>query len=682
MFKAVRKAVVCLGLCGVAGSVCAEVNEPFLDLDLQKVLELEITSVSKKPLTISKSAAAVFVLTSEDIRRLGVRSLPDALRVVPGMHVAQLNANAWAVSARGLNGRFSNKLLVLIDGRAVYSPMFSGVFWDVQDTLLEDIDRIEVIRGPGAVLWGANAVNGVINIITKPAMATQGGVVDVGAGSDERGGVSARYGGVLQGGGHWRLFAKTFDREPLTLQAGKTRANDDWWQQRIGWRADLNPSHQDALHVQAEVYQGRHGESASLRNLTPPNFLATVPIEQSVAGGHVLARWQRELPQGNSFTAQAYLERTLRDWPGHVDYRLDTLDLDLQYRLRAIDGHDLIAGVAFRRNSDQVSPSTTQLPEGVSSVAAIGASQETQQLWSLLLQDDVTLVPERLTLTLGAKTEQYSEGSPKFMPNVRVLWTPSQDQTFWAAVSKAVRTPSRFDRIGKLGWMDAPLANADGVIIAPATLIEASGNMGVETLWAYEVGWKQRVSTGVSMDVAAYYNHYRDLRSGQLGPLVPTPYGYNRMEVPLRNQMSGRSAGLEAMVDWQLSRQIRVQLTANLQKTQLDQQNAGELPIDHEASSPRWAYAARLSYSPRPQHDIDMVLRQLGALKNVSFGWGVPGYTAVDARWAYRPNPTIEWSIVGRNLLYGKHLEYLSELRDAAPTLVGPSLWAGVKLTF
>jgi len=333
-------------------------QDGLLQLDLKELLDLEITSVSKKPQTVSKSAAAIFVITAEDIRRMGAQSIPDALRIAPGLQVAQVSANAWAVTARGANGRFANKLLVLVDGRTVYSPLFSGVFWDVQDTVLADVERIEVIRGPGAVVWGANAANGVINIITKSAAATQGGLVEFSTSSQENGSVSMRYGGQLEELGYYRLYAKGFDRQGLTLKSSGNEGYDSWQQQRLGGRADLTLSGQDALTVQGELYQGSHGESALLGNQQAYPFYTTAGITQQVSGGHLLLRWQRELADTNSLTVQTYLDRTVRYWPAHPNQSLDTLDADVQYRHRAIKGHDFVLGMSYRLNRDQISSNT------------------------------------------------------------------------------------------------------------------------------------------------------------------------------------------------------------------------------------------------------------------------------------------------------------------------------------
>jgi iron complex outermembrane receptor protein len=280
--------------------------DPFFDLDLKEVLSLEITSVSKKPQTLSQAAAAAFVITADDIRRSGASNIPDVLRMAPGIQVGQISSNVWGVSARGLDGRFTNKLQVLMDGRSLYTPTYSGVYWDVQDTVLADIERIEIIRGPGASLWGANAVNGVINIITKSAAATQGGLVSVRLGDEEKQSVALRYGGQLGEVGHWRVYAKASERDESVIEALGTPGHDQWRQNRVGFRTDFATSSRDVFTVQGDSYRGRSGESTVLNFLTPP-YNALLGTTQKVSGANLLGRWQREISTTDSFLCRAIL---------------------------------------------------------------------------------------------------------------------------------------------------------------------------------------------------------------------------------------------------------------------------------------------------------------------------------------------------------------------------------------
>ncbi len=701
--KAKNYAALLLGIYALSGN--AQEQEPFLELALQEVMELEITSVSKKPQTISRSAAAVFVITGDDIRRSGAQNIPDALRLAPGLHVAQISANAWAISARGPNGRFANKMLVMMDGRTVYSPMFSGVAWDVQDTVLADIERIEVIRGPGAAVWGANAVNGVINIITKSAAATQGSLIDVSAGTTTSGNVSMRYGGQWEGLGHWRLYGKAFENNALTLANGLGKAMDAWSQQRLGWRADINPSTQDAVTLQTEIYQGSSGESALLNRVLPPSNTLQ-GTTQAVSGGHVLARWLRELPNNNSVTLQTYLDHSERDWPAHPYMRLDTLDLDLQYRHRAIKAHDIVLGASYRENQETFHASTTGLPNDIVQYDTFGIDHLRTRMWSMLAQDDISLMPEVLTLTLGSKFEKYENDSLKPLPNARLMWTPDDSQTLWASASKAIRTPSLIDNNGTIRALLPPEFTIAGSGLPRPGFVEVMGQTTSEQLWAYEIGWKQRLAPGLTLDTTAYYNDYSQLRAGSFNinntrclpdyniPLppgappfaacysTPLPNQYLILPATLSNDFTGHSYGLEAWLDWQASRQHRWQATLTRYAMALHAKADNVYSWDSPDSSPKWTGSMRWSYTPSARTEVDVMARHVGVLHDVLFGQSVPSYTAMDMRWAWSSAPGVQWSVTGRNLMTSRHLEFVSEASDVARTLVSPAVILGLRLQY
>jgi iron complex outermembrane receptor protein len=615
--------------------------------------------------------------------------------MAPGVQVAQVSANAWAVSAGGTNGRFANKLLVMVDGRTVYSPLLSGVFWDVQDTVLADIERIEVIRGPGAALWGANAMNGVINIITKSAAATQGGFAELSKGSQDRGTVSLRYGGQIEGLGHWRVYGKTLERDPLRLADG-SRGMDDSSQQRLGWRADLTPSSRDAIAFQGELYEGVHGESAQLNRYTPP-FSSIVGTRQKVSGGHILARWQRDLSASNSITVQSYFDRNERDWPAHPYSKIDTFDIDAQYRLRQIKDHDLVLGLSYRENKDQAQPSYTGIPSDAIITNDFAASSSRTRLWSALMQDDITLKPDEWTLTLGAKLEKFSSSNPKVLPNVRVLWTPQETQTFWASAGKALRTPSRTDNNGVFRRMLPPEAILEGGNMPLPGFVEVTGQMQSEEMWAYEAGWKQRLSPGLTVDASVFLNRYTNLRSGTLdmskvrcqpldiSPLeclmAPATGQYLTLPVVFAEGFEAQTHGLEVWTDWQASRQHRVRASASYLKVKFKTQGRTIYSFDTEKGSPAWTSSLRWSYTPSSRQEWDLSLRNVGSLTSVLDQY-VPGYSALDLQWSWRSSPKVQWSVSGRNLFTSRRLEYISELGDLAKTLVGPSVFMGVRVQF
>ncbi|HEX2099678.1 MAG TPA: TonB-dependent receptor plug domain-containing protein, partial [Candidatus Synoicihabitans sp.] len=389
-------------------------------LSLEELLNLEVVSVSRKRERAAAVAAAVHVITEEDIRRSGSRSIPEALRLAPNLQVAQSSSRNWAISARGFNASFSNKLLVLMDGRSVYTPLYSGVFWDAQDTLLEDLDRIEVISGPGATVWGANAVNGVINVITKSARETHGLLLTGGGGDEERAFAGVRYGGRAGPDLHFRVYAKAFERDDVTTMSG-TDERDGWQHAQGGFRVDWEPGFDDVLTVQGDLYDGR-GEQG-----------ARADIEHS--GGNLLARWTRRFSENEEFRIQTYYDRTERLVPSDFGDELDTLDVDAQYGRDVGERHHVIVGAGYRftRNRVQNLSSAVFLPPILN-----------RRLYSAFIQDEISFSDPRLKMALGAKFEHNDYTGFEIQPGWRASWSTG-DHAFWAAVSRAVRTPSRFD---------------------------------------------------------------------------------------------------------------------------------------------------------------------------------------------------------------------------------------------
>jgi iron complex outermembrane receptor protein len=652
-------------------------SDPFFDLDLKEVLNLEITSVSKKPQTVSQAAAAVFVITSDEIRRSAATTLPELLRMAPGIQVAQISSNAWAVSARGPKGRFTNKLLVLMDGRSVYTPTFSGVYWDVQNTDLGDIDRIEVIRGPGAALWGANAVNGVINIITKPAAATRGGALTLGAGDEEKAFGSVRYGGEAGEIGHWRVYAKGFERDGSVIRSNAAPGDDDWRQHRLGFRGDLAPGGRDTLTLQGDYYGGRSGESSLLNSFAPPYNLL-VGTTQKVSGWNLLGRWQRELSASDSFTLQGYVDHSFRDWPARLTETRDTYDLDFQYRTQRWADHDVVLGAGYRLSRDEMGTSFSGIPADSVQFATFSPTAARRQLLSAFVQDDIILLPRKLILTLGTKLERNDYTGVEHQPNLRLLWTPNEAATIWGAVARAVRTPSRIEREGVVNFTVVPPGSARNPAPLPA-LVAAPAHVGSEILIAYEAGWKQRLTPALSIDAAVFYNDYEKLRTGRFGLATCQPSGAAPLACfllpgqthvlqpsPLANDGSGRSYGVELAVDWRLRSDLRLQLAAAW-SSMFMHEPGGAFTTDAEQNFAKFDGALRLAWNPRPDTDVDLALRRVSRLPEITDGIGapeIPAYTQVDARLAWRPVRSLELALVGRNLLPGRHAEFASELLD------------------
>jgi iron complex outermembrane receptor protein len=690
--------VIAFGLASAfaAQMACAADADPFFDLDLKEVLDLEITSVSKKPQTVSQAAAAVFVITSDDIRRSGATNIPELLRMAPGIQVGQISSSVWAVSARGMDGRFTNKLLVLMDGRSVYTPTFSGVYWDVQDTVLADIERIEVIRGPGASLWGANAVNGVINIITKAAAATQGGMVTVGAGDEERGFASLRYGGKLGEVGHWRLYAKGFARDATVIEASGAPGHDDWRQQRTGFRTDFAPGPRDTVTVQGDAYRGHSGES-SLLNTLAPLFNTLVGTTQKVSGWNLLGRWQRDVSATDSFTLQGYCDHTYRDWPAHLTDQRDTYDLDFQYRTRRLPEHDLVMGAGYRFSHDSLGPSLSGVPTDAIQFASFSPASASRELFSAFIQDDITFVADRLILTLGSKLEHNDDTGLEIQPNARLLWRPSDTATVWGSVARAVRTPSRTDSSGLINLTVVPPGSPRNPSPLPV-LVQAPANVVSETVIAYEAGWKQQLTQAFSVDLAVFYNDYDRLRTGRFDAPVCQPSGlpvtlgcfflpgqtHILQPTPFGNQAAGRSHGAELSADWRPRPDLRLRLSLT-QFSMLISAQDKTFSTDTEQGFAKLLGSLRLAWNPRPDTDVDLWLRYSSGLPEVTAGIGapaIPAHTELDLRLAWRPTHNVELAIVGRNLLQGKHEEFPSELLDVPLMQMERSVFAQINWKF
>jgi iron complex outermembrane receptor protein len=470
------------------------------ELSFETLMNIQVTSVSKKAEKMFEAASSVYVLTQEDIRRSGIMTVPELFRFVPGMQVAKLDGSKWAISSRGFNGQFSNKLLVLIDGRSVYSPLFGGVYWDEQDLVLEDIDRIEVIRGPGGTLWGANAVNGVINITTKHASETQGGYLRSAAGNEERGLGSFRYGGSAGENAHYRVYGKYFSRDDSVDMSGNNIA-DGWEAVRGGFRVDWKATESNSLTFQGDVYNGEAFRFSKNRviSLTAPTT-ATFIDKERTSGGNFLAKWEKQLSSQSSFALQFYFNQERRVSPGTGGFTLDTYDIDFQHHLSATENHDIVWGLGQRYISDKF---------GSTFDTSYTETRDFTYVISGFLQDEITLIPNRLKLTLGSKFEENEYTGFEFQPSGRLAWTPDKNQTIWAAISRAVQTPTRSQETVRFN---------SSVVTGPTVVsVFGSENIGSSDLLAFELGYRVRPMQNLFIDIAAYYNFYEDIVTREIG---------------------------------------------------------------------------------------------------------------------------------------------------------------------
>ncbi|HEV2576065.1 MAG TPA: TonB-dependent receptor [Acidobacteriaceae bacterium] len=611
-------------------------------LSLAQLGDVEVTTVSKEPEEVWQTPAAIAVITQDDIRHSGATSIPELLRLIPGVNVAREQSDQWAVAVRGFNSQFSKGLLVLIDGRSVYTPLFEGVYWDVQDLVLADIDRIEVIRGPGGTVWGANAVNGVINIITRKARDTQGGFVDVAAGgSVDRFIGQVRWGASPLANLQFRLFAKGFNRGPESNPGGDPY--DRWHQARGGLRLDWQPSTKDSFSAQFMAYGGATGNQVAIGQYTPPAQLS-VDGQQMVTGGDLMLRWDRQLAGGSSFFVQGYFDRTDRATSQFTETR-NTFDADFIYNLATVKRNNIIVGGGLREspsNITQVVPTVDFQPHQINNY-----------VYSLFAQDAIQLVPNKLTFTAGTKLENNNYSGWGWQPTARLLWTPKQHVTLWGAVSRALRTPGRVDRdVTVIGYF--PGYN-------PPLFAEIAGNPNFkpEVLIGWEYGYRQLLAKRFFVDIAAFHNQHDNIESYGTARLSSptTPYTHYLLVEPFDNGLRGVSNGVEVAPDWKPVHWLDLRgnyshLSINLHSKPGFSQ--ASYATTYEGSSPEHqaSVQAILSFP----HDVELTTdyRFVSALTALQ----VPRYQTADFNLAYHLREHVTLSANGRNILQPHHQEF------------------------
>ena len=629
---------------------------------------MEVTSVSKKEQKISEAASAVFVITSEDIARSGANDIPDLLRMVPGVEVAQINSSKWAISIRGFNGQYSNKLLVLVDGRTVYTPMLSGVFWDAQDVLLDNIDRIEVIRGPGATVWGANAVNGVINIITKKTSDTQGAFATAGGGSYEHGFGAARYGGRLGGATSYRLFADGFDRNQYPAPFG-LNGNDDWEMVHGGFRVDTSASAQDSITVEGDANSGNAGEVASSVVSISPPINGLLDLRDRYSGWDLLSRWNHTSSAHSETSLQVYFDRNTRSDTTY-GFGVNTFDLDFQHHIGWGTRQDFVWGLGYRVSSDDTL-ATLRI--------SFTPASRTTQLFSSFVQDEITILPERLYLSLGTKLEHNDYTGFGLEPSGRIAWTPNARNTLWAAVSQAQRTPARSDT-GIL----VNLAALSGPNNIPM-LVGYTGNPNekAERETSVETGYRARLSSSVSLDSTIFFNHYGDLVSVEPGsPLFdadPTPH----LVVLSRfaNLLYGETHGFETLVNWKVTRRWTLSPSYSFLTMHLHREaSSADLTTAPETEGSVPTHQAQL----RSQVNLPLHLQWNAAANFVGSlpALAVPSYTRLDSNMTWQAGERFSISLVGQNLLHDRHLEYTGPDSSVQSDLIKRSVYAKVTWRF
>jgi iron complex outermembrane receptor protein len=635
-------------------------NEDLLKLSLEDLMNVEITSVSKQKQKVSQAPAAVTVISQDDIRRSGLNSISELLRLSPGLDVARLTGSTTAISSRGFNDIYANKLLVVMDGRTLYTPLFSGVYWEAADYVLADLDRIEVVRGPGATLWGANAVNGVINITTKSARDTQGWLVSGRAGTEEYDS-SARYGGKIDDKTFYRIYGKWRDVDNLELANGDD-AHDGWDSLRGGFRIDRYATDKDTLTFQGDAFTSRLGQTLSLPSFMPPTFRTTHYATASESGGNLLGRWTHVISDVSDFSIQAFYDRFEIN-NSELSYKQDTFDIDFQHRFSPFAKQEVIWGAGFRFLADDL---------GDSNVMQFSPSNRDDYIANAFVQDDFTIIPDRVHLFLGTKLEMNSYSGLEVQPSVRVLYTPDEKNSFWLAVSRAVRTPSRFEEDGRI-TLNRTLDPNSGLPVTADT----RGNTGLESekLFAYEVGYRAQPTKALSIDIAAFANVYDDLRSfDPAGPgleLTP-PVPHIRIPVDVQNKLRGESYGVELATNWNVTQDWRLSASYTFLTLQLHQSTSSTDAINQdliEGSSPRNQFQLHSYYNITKDLELNSSLYYVEHLRSGS----VPSYIRLDAGVTWRPKDGLELSVGVQNALDDRHPEFgnsLNTLSDEIPRSV------------
>jgi len=625
-----------------------------LDMDLEQLagtdvvvpsMDVEVTSVTKQESTVGRSPAAVFVITSEMIRRSGATSIPEALRMAPGLEVARIDSHTWAITCRGFNDRFANKLLVLVDGRSVYTPLFAGVYWDVQDLMLEDIERIEVVRGPGGTLWGANAVNGVINIITKSAEDTQGALLTAGGGTHDLSVNGVRYGGQVGKNLHWRVYGKHFERDEGYHPEG---VYDDWRVGRGGFRMDWSPGSCDCdtVTVQGDYCGGQEGQFSNQLIGTPP-FSVPLAQDESVSGANVLARWTHVCSEESDWSLQMYFDQTYRSQVA-IDQLLNTFDLEFQHRFRLGSRHGVVWGIGHRQVHDELA--------GTGFPHTFIPDSRTTNRFAVFVQDEITLCPDRLFLTVGSKFSNNDFTGFEYQPSVRLLWTPDRKRSGWAAISRAVRTPSIIDYY-------------DAFTIPPVVRLNANlTQIDYEDVIAYEIGYREQATERFAWDVALFYNVYEHLKvydegAWQAGYLNFTP----------TNDMRGETYGIELLGQWTMSDAWRLSASYSLLRVHLHAApNSRAGSEADEGNSPHNQIRFQFQWDFAPCWELDTALRYVDSLDTLD----VSRYVSMDVRLGWVPNDHFELSLVGQNLLDSHHREFSSQSYMMRSTEVERALFA------
>jgi iron complex outermembrane recepter protein len=633
-------------------------------------MNIEVTSVSKKEQKLTRTGAAVFVITQEDIQRSGAVNIPDVLRMAPGVDVAQIDANHWAISIRGFNATYSNKVLVVIDGRSVYSDSFSGVFWDQLDVPLEDINRIEVIRGPGGTVWGANAMNGVINIITKDSRESHGGLISAGGGTPAVANSLVQYGGAVGSNGSYRAFGRYFDVNNSITPGGQS-ATDGWHGSHGGFRTDWDLSQTDTLSVQGDLMRTVGGENVYA--IFPNIPLATnlnEPVTNSASD--IMARWDHTLANGSQTSLQVYYDYAHRFGDEGIDQRYRTTDVEFQHHLSVGVRHDVVCGLDYRVDDTSLLGTTAYSYQ-------FDPNHRLDNLATAFLQDEIAIT-RSFSLTMGSKFEHNAYTGFEYEPSAQMVWTPSASQTLWASASRAIRQPAMFETDAKFNIGLYPLGGSEFGI---ATL-SGDPHPQSEKLRDFEIGYRNQIGKRLSVDLTGFLSYYQNLETFEPQAPFSVDSGLPHLVIPevFAFNAHGRDYGAEIVVNWDASSRLRISSVYSFLNmlTMPDASASGSTVFVPSADSPRHQIQVRGHLRLRPNLDWDASAAWTSPLANIPF-YNVPSYTRVDSQLSWRAGESFDFSVVGQNLASPRHLEFADTL-GINGTLVARSVFARVQWKF
>jgi iron complex outermembrane receptor protein len=642
-------------------SLCnhADSAEPdFIDVDFDELMKIEVTSVSKKNEKLSEAAAAIYVVTEDEIRRSGATSIPEALYLVPGVDVAKIDSNKWAVSIRGFNGRFANKLLVMVDGRSIYTPTSSGVYWENLNYLMSDIKRIEVIRGPGATLWGTNAVNGVINIITKEATGKESGAVSVSVGIESNS-IGASQGTEINDSTNARAYVNTRKLDDSKDLYGNNQDNDGQYLQ-TGVRFDIEPDDDQWLTLQGDLYKHDLRQQFSLSDFDDPYTPYIKNGDVDLKGGNISARWGMK----TSIDSELNI-RTSYDFYQHNDLQFketrDTFNIDIEHQFTPFKNNQLIWGGGYRWSQSDI--------EG-SEYFSTSSSKENLDIWNLFIQDTLSIPDKNVSLTLGAKVEGNTNSSTEIQPNIRISWLPTDSVTLWGAISRAVRIPSQVENDAAINIQVFAPNEFDPTATPGLLQIIGNNQFQSEELNAYEVGFRWLPSPALSFDIAAFYNVYDNLQSYDIGDgELKNVNGKTFYTIPINldNNLAGYSYGSEWLATWQMTRQAKFRVSYSFIDIKLNDNEENEFSdeVISLVADRSLTHQASIWGSFDLSHSVELDLRFYyiserkwdGMNGNYSISDGVDS----DLRIGWQATTSLSFSIVGRNLLNAEKQQFITE---------------------